>query len=314
VDFDARQSAMGEVPLLKSFSSGSGGAKLSTCRWRGLDCVAKTLNETEAENIHVMDMMEELSLISHLRHPNLVLFLGACTTGMPPIILNEYLPCGNLEQYVERQKTLNRNMGAKPLWNPQKRIMLRWCLDLAKALSFLHSCVPPVTHRNLKPSNCLLQEDLHLKLSDFGLSKTLQRDDDEGVPIIKSSSGHCWQAPEILRGDKEYDHTVDLYSMGMICWFVTTGEKPFGHLPQNTVAHAANVLNQRPDLTMIHDEYDELGQIMESLWIAEPALRMRAEDVVDMIEGLTSFKDASNPATPTTPTGKNRKNQGCSVQ
>ena len=39
-----------------------------------------------------------------------VLFLGACTTGMPPIILNEYLPGGNLEQYVERQKTLNRNM------------------------------------------------------------------------------------------------------------------------------------------------------------------------------------------------------------
>jgi hypothetical protein len=43
VDFDASQSPMGEPPLLKSFSSGSGGAKLSTCRWRGLDCVAKTL-------------------------------------------------------------------------------------------------------------------------------------------------------------------------------------------------------------------------------------------------------------------------------
>jgi hypothetical protein len=43
VDFDARQSAMGEVPLLKTNASGGGGAKLSTCRWRGLDCVAKTL-------------------------------------------------------------------------------------------------------------------------------------------------------------------------------------------------------------------------------------------------------------------------------
>lgn len=96
---------------------------------------------------------------------------------------------------------------------------------------------------------------MHLKVSDFGLCKTLSRDDDNGVPIIKSSSGHCWQvasrnltemnrdascstrvscitrqshahssqAPELLRGDKKYDHTVDIYSMGMILWFVITG-------------------------------------------------------------------------------------------
>uniref|UniRef100_A0A7S0VXF4 Protein kinase domain-containing protein n=1 Tax=Hemiselmis tepida TaxID=464990 RepID=A0A7S0VXF4_9CRYP len=271
-------------------------------------------------------MVDELSYISRLRHPNLVLFLGAVTTSSPQMILTEFLSQGSLEDHVARQKVHNRNAGAKHPWLPTARIVHRWCVDLAKALSFLHSCVPPVTHRDLHPSKCLLQDDLHLKVSDFGMSKTLQLDDVEGKPIIRSSALHCWQAPELLRGDGIFDHTVDLYSMGMIYWFIVHGEKPFSKLPQNTVSHAVCELRQRPSLEGIEDRYGaETVLVMGRLWEHQPELRMRAEEVVDEMEACQrrlaparcdshgSGPTISGGRTPTSPESGSHTKQ-CAVQ
>jgi len=263
---------------------GGKGPQLKTCKWRGLECVAKILDHNHKQH-EFSDMMEELSYVSRLRHPNLVLFLGAVTTSSPLIILTEFMSLGSLEDHVERTKVHNRNTGAKHAWLPDRKIVFRWCIDLAKALSFLHSCVPPVPHRALQPSKLLLSEDLHLKVSDFGMSKTLQLDDKAGNPVIRSSSGHCWQAPELLRGDVESDYTVDLYSMGMIYWFIMNGERPYSHLPQNTVSHAVCELQQRPSLDAIQDQYGwEVVVVMGRLWEQEPELRMKAEEVVDEME------------------------------
>jgi len=322
-----------EIMIDEAGSEGEGGARqspdkpkkigrgpqLKTCKWRGLDCVVKILPENQTK-VEQQDMMEELSYVSRLRHPNLVLFLGAVTTSTPLLILHEYLPMGSLEDHVERQRVMNRNSGAKVLWNPDQKIMFRWCLDLAKALSFLHTCVVPVTHRSLDPSNCLLQEDLHLKVSDFGLCKTLNLDDEEGKPIIRSSAKHCWQAPEILNGSSEYDSAVDLYSMGMIYWFIVTGEKPFSHLPQNTVAHAASQLGTRPSLAGIEAKLgSQVVNIMGRLWEHEAALRITAEEVVDILEHCerTRTGPASNSGMMKglhDRPGFAKKNSSCTVQ
>jgi len=67
---------------------------INRAKWRGLDCVVKCLkynnNDKEYE-----DLLNEISIISHLRHPNLVLFLGACTICDPILILYEYIPNGS---------------------------------------------------------------------------------------------------------------------------------------------------------------------------------------------------------------------------
>ena len=91
---------------------GSGGI-VYLARWRGLQCAAKTLHYeacvsrqydrtcAAAENISRKDLINELFVLSRLRHPNLVLFLGACFGGDELIVLSEFIENGNFEQYVE---------------------------------------------------------------------------------------------------------------------------------------------------------------------------------------------------------------------
>ena len=92
-----------EIPrsqLQLSTRLGAGaGSVVFKCRWRGLDCAAKLLSERCAPDAGVyQEMVNEISIISHLRHPNLVLFLGACTVGAEPlVILSEYMAGGSLE-------------------------------------------------------------------------------------------------------------------------------------------------------------------------------------------------------------------------
>jgi hypothetical protein len=92
-----------EIPrsqLQLSTKLGAGaGSVVFKCRWRGLDCAAKLLSDRNARDTGVyQEMVNEISIISHLRHPNLVLFLGACTVGSEPlVILSEYMAGGSLE-------------------------------------------------------------------------------------------------------------------------------------------------------------------------------------------------------------------------
>ena len=94
---------------------GSGGI-VYLARWRGLQCAAKTLYYeawvsrqydrtcAAAESNSRKDLMNELMVLSRLRHPNLVLFLGACFGGDELIVLSEFIENGNFEQYVESCK------------------------------------------------------------------------------------------------------------------------------------------------------------------------------------------------------------------
>ena len=94
------------------------------------------------------DLINEISVLSRLRHPNLVMFLGACTVKEPLIIISEYLSGGNLEDYLIKK----RKGGAKGKpWMPPPKQVLSWSTELARALCFLHGCNPVIIHRDLKP-------------------------------------------------------------------------------------------------------------------------------------------------------------------
>ena len=98
--------------------------------------------------------------MSHMHHPRVVQFLGACTRSMPWLILFEYLPGGTLTSIVERPEHASGVRAA---------LATRWSLECAQGLRYLHEHKPrPVIHRDLKPSNLLVDASGTAKISDFG--------------------------------------------------------------------------------------------------------------------------------------------------
>jgi hypothetical protein len=125
-----------QIQISSKIGEGQGGV-VYKCRWRSLDCAAKLLTQDSTESIAYFDMVNEISIISHLRHPNLVLFLGACTVGSEPLlILSEFMEGGSLEDRF-----------TKALGRPSIKVALRWIIDLSRAICFLHNCTTPIIHR-----------------------------------------------------------------------------------------------------------------------------------------------------------------------
>jgi hypothetical protein len=133
-----------ELETLEWIGSGQCAAVYKT-RWRGMYAVAKVLKgandyrEGWTLDSAREDLVHEISVISHLRHPNLVLFLGAVLQQDTVILLNEFMDGGNLEECVSNLKT--RHAGSRA--HVPRKHCAKWGIDLGQALTFLHACNPP---------------------------------------------------------------------------------------------------------------------------------------------------------------------------
>jgi len=291
-----------EIKLAGKLGEGDGGV-IYHAHWRGLDVVAKML-KTEADEprtaitseIARADLINEISVLSRLRHPNLVMFLGACTIGEPLVILNEFMSGGNLEDFLHKRR---KDKGGRPFVPPPKMV-LRWSGELARALCFLHNCTPTIIHRDLKPANLLLNEDGHMKVGDFELSKVKDMQKVNGTYRMTGKTGSMrYMAPEVFQDDPLYDEKVDIYSTGLIMWYIAVGERPFDRVPADVVADKAAHSGLRPDLEPIKSTLGaEFASITEWCWHADAGRRPSAAELVDLLEawgkGVKDRKDAKN--------------------
>lgn len=202
----------------KLIGFGSNGVVYKTY-WRGIECVVKMLKKHD-DKINHDDLINEISIISRLRHPNLVLFLGACTLKEPILLLYEYMENGNLEDYYDKNK---KN---KKVWKPDISLLNKWLMQLTQVIYFLHNCYYPIIHRDLKPSNILLDDSLNIKLTDFGLSKHLKSKKDN-YNMSGVTGTLRYMAPEIRSNSNNYDLKVDIYSLSLNFWFMCTGLRPY---------------------------------------------------------------------------------------
>lgn len=194
-----------ELQLGEQIGEGSSSVVLD-CVWRGTRIAVK---RTRKKRISLLkDLLLEIELWSGLRHPNLVQFMGF--THMDEfMILMERIHGTTLTEFVTSQRKYNKCALARQLIN---------------VFLFLHSCKPPVIYRDLKPDNLLVESSGVLKLTDFGLSRFIP--EEEGYKMSGQTGTPRYMAPEVALG-KHYDLRADVYSIGLVLYFIFTGEKPF---------------------------------------------------------------------------------------
>ncbi|XP_020873273.1 U-box domain-containing protein 35 isoform X2 [Arabidopsis lyrata subsp. lyrata] len=162
-----------------------------------------------AESRLSKQFQQELEILSKIRHPHLVLLLGACPEQ--GALVYEYMENGSLE---DRLFQVNNS---PPLpWF--ERFRIAW--EVAAALVFLHKSKPkPIIHRDLKPANILLDQNFVSKVGDVGLSTMVQVDLlSTKFTIYKQTSPVgtlCYIDPEYQRTGM-ISSKSDVYSFGMI--------------------------------------------------------------------------------------------------
>lgn len=229
----------------------------------------------------------QIEVLSQLRHPNVVLLLGACPESGS--LVYEYLENGSLEDYI-----FHRN-GKQPLpWF----VRFRTVFEIGCGLAFLHNSKPePIVHRDLKPGNILLDRNYVSKIGDVGLAKLLNDVVPDNITEYRDSiiaGTFCYMDPEYLRTGTIRPKS-DLYALAIITLQLLTARQP-NQLP--SIVEKAITNGSFPDILdkSIKDwplaETEELACI--ALKCSEPRCRDRPDLETEVLPVLKRLSEVAN--------------------
>jgi len=218
-DHNATTTAVGDVAtigleafeMLKVIGRGSFG-KVMQVRKKGEDKIyAMKILKKKAimQRNQVEHTQAERKILEALQHPFLMTLRYAFQTETKLYFVLDYYTGGELFFHLKKRRRFKEN---------EAKIMVA---EVGMALGYLHSL--DVIYRDLKPENILLDNTGHICLTDFGLSKELEMDNQEAHTFCGTPE---YLAPEIVL-NKGHGKAVDWWSLGILLYELTVGIPPF---------------------------------------------------------------------------------------
>jgi serine/threonine protein kinase len=239
--------------------------------YQGTDVAVKRMNTGASGALG--DFVREVQLLTRLRHPHVVLFMGAAVSAHELCIVMEFASNGSLWAVLH-----GRN---KAVCDARRR--LQWAAETAKGMAYLHSRSPPIVHRDLKSGNLLVDEDWHIKVSDFGLAKTKSLD---GAGARSQVGTYAWMAPEVLQ-QRPYDERADVYSYSIVLWEMLCKVEPFKGLHPMQVMWAVDK-GERPPLPPLPDCPPDYVALIRSCWAREPEERPSFKEALQRLSAMAT--------------------------
>ncbi|XP_011024258.1 PREDICTED: serine/threonine-protein kinase CTR1-like isoform X2 [Populus euphratica] len=261
-----------ELLLKKKIGSGSFGT-VYHADWRGSEVAVKILEEQEFHTERFEEFLSEVSIMKRLRHPNIVLFMGAVTQPPNLSIVMEYLSRGSLHKLLHLAD-------AALILNERRR--LNMANDVAKGMNYLHQFRPPIIHRDLKSLNLLVDSAYKVKICDFGLSRS------KAKTYISSTSAAGtpeWMAPEVLRNEQSNEKS-DVYSFGVVLWELMTLQHPWRNLKQAQIIAAVGFMGGR--LEIPSNVNPSVAALIKVCLDSEPSKRPSFSYIMKTLQELTN--------------------------
>eukprot|EP01119_Soliformovum_irregulare_P002835 TRINITY_DN13093_c0_g1_i1.p1 TRINITY_DN13093_c0_g1~~TRINITY_DN13093_c0_g1_i1.p1 ORF type:complete len:675 (+),score=159.41 TRINITY_DN13093_c0_g1_i1:188-2212(+) len=233
--------------------------------WKGTDVAVKIIYR-EAFNNHsdINIFYKEVSIISKLRHPNVLMFLGACMQDGNRCLVTEYLVGGSLSNLIHHSFiTLEK----------APNIRSRIIGDILKGMTYLHHL--HILHRDLTPKNLLLDSNMNCKVADFGLSRVRE----ESGEMTTSMGCLPYQAPEVFRGE-QYSESADVFSFGIVLYELISGSEPHKGVQALKFANMVAYEGYRPTVPAGNRWESTITQCLQE----EPASRPSFKELLDQYQ------------------------------
>jgi serine/threonine protein kinase len=288
LSFDFRGLKLGEFELVKEIGRGASGVVYAgTQRSLGRKVAIKILAPHLVGSASARERFQrEARAASGLRHPAIVnVFSYGEQQGAVYLVL-EYVDGRTLHQYLEALRVARTGGTAPDEHEDVSRpaVAASIVLKLAEGLEYCHS--QGVLHRDIKPQNILLEQDLAPRIVDFGLAKDLRLDGITDAGLV-SGTLHYMSPEQAQARSGELDARTDIYSLGVVLYEMLTLRRPFEGAP--TAQLVDKVLHERP--VPPHHIEPGLPKALSAICLRalEKAAGDRYESAAEMAQDLRAF-------------------------
>nr|CAH8822537.1 unnamed protein product [Trichobilharzia regenti] len=269
MEFDGWEIDRSEIIMRQKLGCGQYGDVYEAV-WKRFNSVVAVKTLKQDVNLNVNDFLKEAAIMKKLRNRNLVQLLGVCTREPPLYLITEYMPNGNLLNYLR-----TRSPGElTPL------TLLYMAVQIASGMAYLEA--NNFIHRDLAARNCLVGERHLIKVADFGLARYMQRQDTytarNGAKFpIK------WTAPEGL-SYYIFSSKSDVWAFGVVLWELATyGLSPYPGVELHDVYH---LLEKGYRMERPHGCPEAVYSIMLRCWAWDPNLRPSFSEIHAELEQM----------------------------
>lgn len=207
-------------------------------------------------------VIAEAQIACLMDHPNVLKLLGVLVDNESLKLVFPFMEKGDLGHFLR-----NTQENVTPMLQRQ------FCIEIASGMVYLAS--KSIVHRDLAPRNCMLDDELHVKVADFGLSRQLVDSHHEirTTSVIPSSS-----APECFILGGKITEKTDVWAFGVTCWEIFNQ----GKIPP------VMVQNDGTMITIAKAERcpDKVYDIMLKCWSYDQEDRPRFSDVYEVLTSL----------------------------
>ncbi|KAL4236587.1 hypothetical protein ACF0H5_004972 [Mactra antiquata] len=261
----------------------------------------KMLKEDASDDLQA-DFEREASLMAEFDHPNIVKFLGVCAIGKPMCLLFEFMSKGDLNDYLrmcspEMYINLRKHNTIQLLEGETLSLDLMDQIDISRqiAAGMVYLSDKCYVHRDLATRNCLISNNLTVKISDFGLARSVHRleyykgSDNDAIPIR-------WMPLESILYNK-FSTETDVWSFGVILWEIFS----FALQPYYGMTHEEVVeyLKEGKNLVCPENTPQQVYELMLKCWNRKPTNRPKFQLLHNALSALHEeltkkrMKDAS---------------------
>ncbi|XP_039206517.1 serine/threonine-protein kinase SIK2 isoform X2 [Crotalus tigris] len=183
--------------------------KLGRHRITRSEVAIKIIDKSQLDSVNLEKIYREVQIMKMLDHPHIIKLYQVMETKSMLYLVTEYAKNGEIFDYLANRGRLSETDARRKFW------------QILSAVEYCHS--RKIVHRDLKAENLLLDNNMNIKIADFGFGNFYK----SGEPLTTWCGSPPYAAPEVFEGQQYEGPQLDIWSMGVVLYVLVCGALPF---------------------------------------------------------------------------------------